>query len=328
MIFLSEMRQNKLTGEWVIYAVNRKKRPYDFKNNMEPKELHPKNCPFCKGNEDKTTNSVYEDKGNGEWSIRVFPNMYPAVDENANITEIEPFYSDVPGKGRHEVLVDTPNHYQTIDTFTTPHLEKILTVLQERYSDIRKEEYVKYVQIFKNCGPEAGMSLSHSHWQIIGLPTEARRITIHEKIEKRYTINEGGCLFCDMINYETERRCRVVCESENFLSFTPYASRFPYELWIAPRRHISTFSELTSSDLKELATVLKDVFGKVNKIREGISYNICFMDAPKNKGENIHHWHIQILPRVGGFAGLEYSSETYINSVLPEEAAKFYREEE
>ena len=29
------MRKNKLTGEWIIYAENRKKRPYEFEKKME-----------------------------------------------------------------------------------------------------------------------------------------------------------------------------------------------------------------------------------------------------------------------------------------------------
>ena len=35
---MSEMRKNKLTGEWIIYAENRKKRPYEFEKKMTKKQ--------------------------------------------------------------------------------------------------------------------------------------------------------------------------------------------------------------------------------------------------------------------------------------------------
>ncbi|NLK37150.1 MAG: galactose-1-phosphate uridylyltransferase [Epulopiscium sp.] len=323
---MSEMRQNKLTGEWIIYAVNRKKRPYDFSKKMEPKKSSPHDCPFCKGNEDKTTDALYEDRGNGEWSVRVFPNMFPAVDENGKVEEASSFYKTAGARGRHEVLVDTPNHTQTIDTFTEGHLEKIFTALQKRFSSFYEEEYIHYIQIFKNGGPEAGMSLSHSHWQIVGLPIVPNRILTQEDAEKEYAQKNHGCLFCDMIKYEEEQQKRVVTENERFIAFTPFASRFSYELWIAPKRHISTFIELEEEDIKALSHMFHKIIKGVSKIREGICYNICFIDAQKGREGDYYHWHIEIMPRVGGFAGLEFSTETYINSILPEEAADFYRE--
>ncbi len=321
------MRQNRLTGEWVIYAVNRKKRPYDFCKKMEPKESGSECCPFCKGNEDKTTTALYEDRENGEWSIRVFPNMFPAVEPKAErVKEEASFHQTIGAQGRHEVLVDTPYHNQTIDTFSTQHLEKIFIALQKRFSNIYQENYVQYVQIFKNGGPEAGMSLSHSHWQIVGLPAVPRRIQTYELLEKQYEEENEKCLFCDMIEHERQQGDRVVTENDSFIAFTPFASRFSYELWIAPKRHVTTYGELNEKDLQLLAEIFHKMIKRVSEIREDICYNICFMDASKSAKKAFHHWHIEIMPRVGGFAGLEYSTETYINSVLPEEATVFYKE--
>ena len=69
---------------------------------------------------------------------------------------------------------------------------------------------------------------------------------------------------------------------------------------------------------------------RITELRDDISYNICFIEGGTEEIEsdgNSLHWSIQILPRIGGFAGLEFATETYINSILPETAAKWYRGE-
>lgn len=325
MITLSELRQNILTREWVLYAENRKKRPYDFVRNVCPRDSHTEECPFCGGNEQRTTEALYQDGENGDWSIRVFPNRFPAVTEQEEPLKEEGFYTNVVGKGRHEVLVDTPEHEGTIENFTTEHLKKVLVVLQERYLDIRKGEMVRYVQIFKNCGSEAGMSLRHSHWQIIGLPVVSGRAEAYSRVATDYEKETEHCIFCDMIEVERKENNRLIRETDTFFAFAPYASRFPYEIWIAPKEHVSYYGQFSEKNLGELSELLKDMLLKVKQIQENVSYNICFMDAPKGEIQGSFHWYVQILPRIGGFAGFEYATDICINPVLPETAAAFFK---
>lgn len=135
------MRKNKLTGEWIIYAENRKKRPYEFEKKMEKKDIKNNPCPFCKGNEDKTTKAIFQDRQK-DWSIRVFPNRFPAVEQQSEKITTEGFYDAIAAVGRHEVVVDTPNHDETIEQFSLEHIENILTVLQKRFLDIKQTENV------------------------------------------------------------------------------------------------------------------------------------------------------------------------------------------
>lgn len=309
----------------MIYAENRKKRPYDFVRNVRPKDSHTADCPFCGGNEERTTEALYQDGEDGDWSIRVFPNRFPAVTEQEEPLVRETFYTNAVGKGRHEVLVDTPEHEGTIENFTAEHLKKVLVILRERFLDIRAGDSVKYVQIFKNCGAEAGMSLSHSHWQIIGLPVVSERAEAYARAAAAYEKETGRCVFCDMLVIEEKAEKRLIRETERFVAFTPYASRFPYEIWIAPKKHISSYGQFEKKELGDLAELLKDMLSRVKRIRQNVSYNICFMDAPKEERQGLFHWYIQILPRIGGFAGFEYATDTYINTILPETAATFFR---
>lgn len=296
---------------------------------MEKKDIKNNPCPFCKGNEDKTTKAIFQDRQK-DWSIRVFPNRFPAVEQQSEKITTEGFYDAIAAVGRHEVVVDTPNHDETIEQFSLEHIENILTVLQKRFLDIKQTENVKQVQIFKNAGADAGMSIQHSHWQLIGLPTVSKRQENYEKTAKEYYDKNNSCILCDMIAWEKEHKSRVCCETEEFIAITPYASRFSYEIWLLPKKHISSFAQLEKKELKELAWMMKKMLKRITELREDISYNICFIEGGTEEvqqhGKGLH-WSVQILPRIGGFAGLEFATETYINSVLPETAAKWYQEE-
>ncbi len=286
---MSEFRKNPFTGDWTLYAENRRNRPYEFRHTTRTTAESGKNCPFCGGNEGQTTTPVYQDAADDVWQIRVFPNM------------------------------DTRERGMTIDRFSKVHLSKVLAVLQERYESILSEKMTTYVQIFKNCGSAAGMSIRHSHSQLIGMPLIPQRIqAMSEKMQER------DCLFCKILRHETETGSRVVQENEDFIAFVPYAARFPYELWIAPKKHQSSIAELTAQERNNLSVLLLELLHKVILLRKDVGYNICIYNAPKGKP---FHWYMEILPRIGGFAGFEYATNCYINMVLPEEAAEYYRKE-
>ena len=215
--------------------------------------------------------------------MRVFPNKFPTVREDCTDAAEEPFYTQTAGRGRHEILVDTPDHDATIDTFDAAHIASILQVLQDRLHFFRNRADTQYVQIFKNCGPSAGMSMHHSHWQVVGLPVVPKRAATMAEAMRR-----EDCLFCKMLAYEKETNRRIVAETEHFLALTK-------------------------------------MLGRVMGIREDIGYNICVMDGPRDTD---FHWHIEILPRIGGFAGFEFATDCYICMVSPENAAVYYRKEE
>jgi len=202
---MSELRRNPFTGEWTLCAENRKNRPYEFLHKTEVKAKGSEGCPFCSGHEEKTTAPLYQDGDDDSWQIRVFPNMFPAVSKEAKALAQNSFYELISGKGQHEVLVDTPHHEVTIDQFSAERLAKIFAVLQQRYCKMMAEEDVKFIQIFKNCGPSAGMSIRHSHWQILGLPMVPQR----EELMRGH-MQQGDCLFCKMLQFEKEQDLRIV----------------------------------------------------------------------------------------------------------------------
>ena len=326
---MSQLRRDILTGEWVIFASNRRRKPYHFAMKTTPKkEIGNKDCPFCPGNEDKTPDQIYQNGADGKWNLRVFRNLYPAVDTDSFEKCNEDFYYSEAGIGIHEVLVDTPDHNGDPSQFSEEHMYNILKVLQHRFRVIEDEEFIKYVQIFKNNGPEAGASIDHSHWQIMGVsvvPLEQEK-TLRNIME--YRNEKGGCVVCDMVNYEINNKTRIVAENQSFVAFVPYAAKLSFELWVVSKKHVSTFSKLRDDDLKDLGIILKQLLKRVAELRDGICYNLCFEDSPKGRSDEDFHWYMRILPRIGAPAGFEFATGSYINPMLPETAAQKYRSNE
>lgn len=323
---MSEFRKNMLTNEWVIIAGNRSNRPYDFVKNNTTK-VEKKDCNFCPGNEHNTPETLFEIKRDGIWVVRVFNNKYPAVHsynfENfGDNNEEDVLFSD--GFGLHEVLVDTNKHDELIHDFKKSHMIDLLYALKNRHDFMSSKDELKYIQIFKNQGVEAGASISHSHWQIVGLPiipTEIENIYNNFNIFKKSTNN---CLMCGIIENEQKFKERVVFESEHFIVFVPYAPKTSYEVMIVPKKHISSFASFEEILIEDFSICLKKLLNSVKMLRENICYNICFMDSIKNDED--FHFYVKIIPRLGNAAGFEFATNMYINQVLPEIAAKRYRE--
>lgn len=320
---MSELRQDILTGEWVIFAGNRMKRPYDFVKKSVPKTTDSTDCQFCPGNEHLTTEPVYQNGEDGNWTIRAFPNKFPAVSENAGKADDEGFYSAAPGRGIHEVVVDTPEHMGIIHDFSEEKLFEVLKVIKSRFEAISDADNIKYVQVFKNCGPDAGASIMHSHWQIIGVPVIPREQTVVRENCEKYRQERGKCLICDVVKHEINAEKRIIAETKSFAAFMPYASKMSYECDIAAKEHVRSFGDFDDEMIKELARLIKMVLSAVKTLRKGICYNMCFEDTPKGMDG---HWYMRILPRMGNPAGFEFGTNSYINPILPEKAAVYMRE--
>ena len=81
-------------------------------------------------------------------------------------------------------------------------------------------------------------------------------------------------------------------------------------------------NEFDDNEFADLAAILKKVLSKLKELNA--PYNLFLHHAPN--GEDLH-FHIEITPRCAIWAGFEFSSDIIINSISPEDAAKFYRDE-
>ncbi|MBU0630577.1 MAG: galactose-1-phosphate uridylyltransferase [Candidatus Margulisbacteria bacterium] len=342
---MPELRKDPISDRWVVVSTERGRRPSDFGSApMAEGAGESKFCPFDEGNEGKTPkeiiawrkpNTAPDTPG---WDVRVTPNKFPAlvIEGEVNRTGMG-IFDMMSGIGAHEVIIETPNHNLTIADMDEAHIDKILWAYKQRIVDLEKDKRFRYILVFKNYGTAAGASLSHPHSQLIATPITPRYVKLELAKARSYFLEKERCIFCDMIRQELGTGERMVYENEYFVAFTPFASRFPFELWLLPRRHESGFQELPDEERMQLARCLKDIMMRLKKTLNDPPYNYVIHTAPNSvprPGKPDYwgtigydfHWHIEIIPRLTKQAGFEWGSGLYINPTAPEEAAKYLRE--
>jgi UDPglucose--hexose-1-phosphate uridylyltransferase len=329
---MAELRRDPVIGRWVIISTERGKRPSDF-TVEEPEVRQGEKCPFCEGNEASTPPEILSYRKNDTrpntpgWWIRVVPNKYPALGREGKLQKSgKGIYDIMNGIGVHEVIIESPDHIEDVFILDHKAVEEVIWVYRERMIDLAKDPRLEYILIFKNKGRTAGASLSHSHSQIIATPVVPKRVEEELEGSRRYFDFKGRCVFCDIINQEIELKERLLWEDENFVSFCPFASRFPYEISIFPKRHISDFKEINKDEAMSLAGMLKKCLGSLNEVLPRIPYNYIVHTSPTHEPNlEYHHWHLEIMPRLTRIAGFEWGTGFYINYVLPEEAVQYLK---
>ncbi len=330
---MSIIRQDLSTKDWTIFALERAKRPKDFSQKKRRKSSirHSANCPFCKGNEDKTPKELFRVSNDGSWLIRVVPNKYPALSSREELNysvsrHIDGPYLNMEGIGSHEVIIESPRHNDSIAFMEKKHLEKVLLAYKQRYVELSKNENYQLIIIFRNHGARAGTSLEHPHSQLIATPFVPAYVRNKLYESQRYFDDFGNCVYCDMIKNEIQSEKRMVYENDKFISFCPYASVVPYHTLILPKKHQSCFAEIDDSSLEDLADILKKILMGMDKLLGDPDYNYVIDSAPPDKsGAKHYHWHLEILPRLTTRAGFEIGSGMYINTILPEDCASSLR---
>lgn len=331
---MSELRKDPIVGRWVIIAPDRAKRPEDYTQEFR---VAPGNfCPFCEGNEHATASEIlaYRQPGserNGKgWRVRVIPNKFPALQVEGQLNKRgDGIYDVMNGVGAHEVIIECPQHHTDMSQQPVESIREVLWVYRDRLVDLKRDQRLVHGMIFKNKGAPAGASLEHSHSQLIVTPVVP--ITVAEEMKGSHDFYHfrGRCIFCDMVHQEIHTAGRIVLDTPLFVAFCPFASRFPFETWIVPKQHSSHYENIQRTAIEDLGTVLKGVLGRLNAALDNPAYNFVLHTAPFDTTDLKHyHWHIEIFPRLTRVAGFEWGSGFYINSVPPEEAAKFLREVE
>ena len=333
------MRQDLITGKWVVIAPGRAKRPCDFLTQRHRPRVLPKykdDCPFC-------NLSIYPQEPDvlrmpddpDEWQVHVFPNKYPALNAKDDLRSwnIGP-YRVLESVGYHEILASRW-HNQVDGQLTVEQLALRLEALVLRYRQLREKPSVNYIQIIENHGEKAGASLEHPHQQIFTLPVLPSDIQDLLQGAERVARRLGQEPFGVMLDFERESGKRIVSENEHFTAFCPFASRAAFEVWIVPRWAEPYFENIGPRQRESLAALLRDVLARLFVGLNDPSYNYYLHSAPCDETgfvcdrDQFSHfrWHIEILPRLGALGGLELGAGLEIVTVYPEAAAAYLREQ-
>ncbi|MEM1158557.1 MAG: DUF4931 domain-containing protein [Verrucomicrobiota bacterium] len=336
---MPELRKDWLSGQWVAFSSERLRRPQHF--TPVAGVAAPAADPFCEGNEACTPPEVFairpEDSAPDTpgWKVRVVPNRYPALRVEGELHHRGVgFYDQISGVGAHEVVIETPYANRELEEHSLTQISDVLETYRARTLDLMRDQRLRYISIFKNVGMLAGASQQHAHSQIIAMPLVPPEVERRIQAGEKHYHEKERSLFSDVMAQELRDDCRIIWQNSDFMAFCPYASRFPFEVRILPKLQSCHFFSATDRTLVQLAEVLKKVLTAYRAGLNQPAYNLLFYTAPLHKHpdgkwpgmEQSYRWHVELVPRIFGLAGFELSTGCALNSVYPEESARFLRQ--
>lgn len=335
---ISELRQDIVTGDWVVVATGRARRSQDFVRKDGLTRAPKRGCPFeallpeallvfdAAGEPYRLTSKIRAELEK-TWWLQVVPNKFPAFGRGSCqvLRKVGPYQAQ-DGVGFHEVVI-TRDHDRSPGMMNREELAILFKAYRARYLALKDEGCVEYISIFHNHGPEAGASLFHPHSQIIAIPVVPPDVGRSLRGSAAYFRAHGRCVHCAMIRFERRAGERVIFQNRAFIAFAPYISRTAFEIRIFPLRHNPEFESTGDEEISELAEVFKLILNRLYIRLKNPAYNFFIHTAPTSNGRNHHHyhWHIEILPKTAVWAGFEIGTGIEISTASPEAAARFLR---
>jgi UDPglucose--hexose-1-phosphate uridylyltransferase len=280
---MPELRWNPLLKTYTIVAANRQTRPNLDKNY----------CPFCPGS----------GKVPDHYDVHLYQNDFPALSTHAPVHENKtPLYSSRENYGVCEVILYSPEHTKTLPDLSEEHILKLVQLWTDRTKEISKDSKIKYVFVFENRGEEVGCTMAHPHGQIYGYPFVPLKLQTELNACKEYFQKNKSSLLLDMNKEEQSFGKRVLYENENFISYLPYFTDYPYGLFISAKNKRGSFLDFNEEEKKDLASILKICSGGLDHLfNKPFPYMMCVHQSPFNSheyhnSEEYFNFHIEFYP--------------------------------
>jgi UDPglucose--hexose-1-phosphate uridylyltransferase len=340
---MPELRKDPILDRWVIIATERSRRPSDFSPASVP--VNTGESVFSPGNEDKTPPETFQigreenqPANSSGWQVRVVPNKFPALMPEGELDSRAVGSFDVMnGVGAHEVIIENPSAAWDLADATVEEMGNVLDAYIARNKALSEDGRFRYILTFRNYGATAGASINHPHSQIIALPVVPKQLKDQLDVARTHYRQKLRSIYSDIVRQEIESGDRIVEENEHFVVLCPYASRFPFETTIYPKRQQHDFTAMTADEKQSLSETLPRTLKRIKNALNNPPYNMMIQTSPitsARPGQNNYwgtiaedySWHIDILPRLTQVAGFEWGTGFYINPVSPENAAEFLRD--
>lgn len=300
----SEIRKDYLLDKYVIITPGRAARPRDVEEQTIISRVA--DCPFCQEKIDQK--NVVDQIDGPEGKIVSLKNIFPAVT-----------LDNKKAYGTQEVIVETPEHKKELHDLSAEQIEQLLRIYAKRTDGLSKIKNIEYILCFKNQGSKAGASIVHAHSQVFATDIIPPDIREELKISYNYQLANKTCPYCDIIKKEMESP-RAIYEDKFIACFAPYASQYHYESWIFTKRHLDNITKFNNDEFTSCAKVLKKILLKLSQLNLSFNYFLHQVISDSNQ-----HFYIKIQPRDSVWAGVELGSGLVINSLAPEETAKFLK---
>jgi len=332
-VLLNEFRQDLVSGEWVLFATGRAKRPDPGNGEAKNVKQTKADCPF--EDPEKFGNEVvatYFNQDKNDWFVKVAKNKFPAVLEG----EAGPLKNNGPfsvyeAKGMHEIII-LRDHDLCFCDYAKEDLARIFKIYQERYLATLDHGSRQYTLVFHNHGHGAGASIQHPHSQIMSIPILPPDVKRSLRGSEEFYKKHKKRVYDAMIDWTVEEKKRIIYENQYFIAFCPFVSKTPYEVRIFPKESHAHFEKMPEEQLVHLGDIMKVILKKVKKSLYDPDYNFFIHTAPLEETATDPHefytWHVEIVPKISMTGAFELGSGVDVNVIDPAEAAKLLRETE
>lgn len=250
-------------------------------------------CPFCVGAPEIPEKIE---------SVISLPNKFPTLSMDYE-----------HAKGICEVILYASNHDIPLSDRPTKFVKEVIQHWISRHVRISEKKAIKFIFIFENYGKEIGVSLEHPHGQLYAFPF------IPKVIKDKLSAFQHDCIYCD------KKNLIKVYQNGTFTSAVPKFAKWPFELHINPKRHLSFLHQLDDYEITDLADILKKSLIVLNKMyNRKIPYMLSVFQAPNEDDTSAFHLHIELISpqisddRLKFRASVETSLGIFINSRDPE----------
>ncbi len=325
-----ELRKDPITRSWVITA--------DELAETATRPDAP--CRFCADAASPLQLIASRGEIDGvPWSARSVVHPSPLYRIEGEPTRRgDGIYDRMRSIGAHEVLVENSRHDRHLWNANDAEIEQFLRLAAQRIKDLKGDGRIKYISIFKNFGVNAGQEFEHPTSQLTATTFVPRRVLYELRAGRDYYQQKERCVFCDIIGQEERQGLRVVELRGDYIALCPYAPRVPYETWILPRVHESSYERSglsRSGGVRDLSILLRRILQRIRSVTE--EFHLVLHTSPNtlHGSESLgywktldddYHWHIEILPILGSKAKSYTFKEVYYSPVSSETAVKRLRD--
>jgi UDPglucose--hexose-1-phosphate uridylyltransferase len=311
----SELRRDRLLGEWVTIAAHRQDRTH-----LPPSDQCPL-CPSAPGRATEIPASDYE--------VVVFENRFPSY---SGRTEGLP-EGVTPGLGRCEVVCFSPDHDASFATLDLAQVGTVMEAWADRTAELSALPGVAQVFCFENRGAEIGVTLAHPHGQIYAYPFVTPRTERMLQVARAHRDETGRNLFADVLAAERAAGERVVAANDLWTAFVPEAARWPFEVHLFPHRQVPDLGALAAEEREAFGPLYVDVLRRLDRLfGVPMPYVSAWHQAPVSTGRDLSYLHLQLFSsrraarKLKYLAGSEAAMGAFVNDIYPEDAARRLRE--
>jgi UDPglucose--hexose-1-phosphate uridylyltransferase len=121
---------------------------------------------------------------------------------------------------------------------------------------------------------------------------------------------------------------RVIAKNDHWIAYTPYASRYPFEIHVTPLAPVADLAQLSDTASDAFPAIAIEVMKRLDGVFGiDMAYIAAWHQAPVRDGRDLLrlHWQITSVRRAPGklkyLAGSESAMGTFIMDMKPEQSA-------